>query len=65
MRLEDYDSNGRLDGEIGGVDGDATPFLAGSIGKFWSISQREARLIGRRCQKWIEERKSFPTVSKS
>jgi len=28
------DSNGRLDGEIGGVDGDATPSLAESIGKF-------------------------------
>jgi hypothetical protein len=45
----DYDSNGRLGGEIGGVDGDATPDLAESIGKFWFISQRGAALIGREC----------------
>ena len=41
------------------------PSLAESIRNFSFISQREARLIVRRCQKWIEERKSFPTVSKS
>ena len=42
----DYDSNGRLDDEIGGVDGDATPSLAESIGKFWFTSRQLARLVG-------------------
>ena len=33
------DSNGRLDGEIEGVDGNLTPDLACSIGKFSFISR--------------------------
>ena len=35
----DYDSNGRLDGEIAGVTGDATPSLVESIGEFSFISR--------------------------
>ena len=39
-------SKGRLDGEIGEIDGGSTTFLAGSIAKFWSTSRQLARLIG-------------------
>ena len=49
----------------GGVDGDATPDLAESIGNFPSVSRREAYLRGRECYIWIEESKTSPTVSKS
>ena len=42
----DYDSNGRLDGEIGGVDGAATPSLAESIRKFGFVSRRIALFGG-------------------
>ena len=45
----DYDSNGRLDGGIGGVDGDASPDLAESIGKFSFTSPQIALFGGQGC----------------